>query len=174
MPNQGSAANCLSYSVLATFHASRIRDVARFELPQPLHSARGRPPRRRPGVPSPQLGLEPVLADTNVHHQGHRQCRGSFHLAAHQRCHHVHFRSWDFEHEFVVHLQQHSGVEPFRQESFVIRTIAILIRSAAEPWMEEFAAVRSPNARMLKLRSRSSGTYRRRLKMVSTYPCSRA
>jgi hypothetical protein len=47
-----------------------------------------------------------------------------------------------------------------------MRIMAILIRSAAEPWIGEFAAVRSPNARMLKFRSRSSGMERRRLKMV--------
>src|SRR6185437_2032845 len=46
---------------------------------------------------------------------------------------------------------------PAARNAWWIRIIAILIRSAAEPWMGEFVAVRSPNCRMLKFRSRNSG-----------------
>ena len=52
------------------------------------------------------------------------------------------------------------------------RIIAILMMSAAVPWIGEFMATRSPKERCMKFEDFNSGTGRRRPNMVVTYPCS--
>ena len=57
---------------------------------------------------------------------------------------------------------------PSRSRRSRTRTMAILMMSAAVPWMGVFIATRSPNERMLKLRLCSSGSARRRPNSVVT------
>ena len=52
------------------------------------------------------------------------------------------------------------------------RIMAILMISAAVPWIGEFIATRSPKDRCIKFEDFNSGTGRRRPNMVVTYPCS--
>ncbi len=55
-----------------------------------------------------------------------------------------------------------------------ILSIAILITSAAEPWIGAFSAIRSALSRRWRLSLVRSGRYRRRPRMVEVYPALRA
>ncbi len=70
-----------------------------------------------------------------------------------------------------MHLQDQSRTEIFLLNRSSTRIIAILMMSAAVPWIGEFmAATRSPKERCMKFEDFNSGTGRRRPNIVVTYP----
>ena len=83
--------------------------------------------------------------------------RGLHHLGG-ERLEALELRGRHLEQQLVVHLQEHAalaaGARPAR---CAMRTIAILTRSAAVPWMGALVAMRSPKPRRFGLPLRSSG-----------------
>ena len=54
------------------------------------------------------LQVSPILPYADFHQQRDGQRVNVFHLIAHQVAHGLHFCLWNFEHQFIVHLQGHA------------------------------------------------------------------
>src|SRR3989338_11657284 len=53
------------------------------------------------------LSIEPIVADTDLHHERDTELCCAFHLAPHHPRHRVHFRVGRLQDQLVVHLQEH-------------------------------------------------------------------
>ena len=60
------------------------------------------------------LGVAPVVAGADVHHEGHGQLADALHLLFDHARDGVEFVGWAFEDQFVAHLEQHGGLVPGR------------------------------------------------------------
>jgi hypothetical protein len=56
--------------------------------------------------------------------------------------------SGSLEDQFIMHLQEHAGIEPAFCSAGSIRTMARRMISAAEPWIGALIAARSKKARL--------------------------
>jgi hypothetical protein len=72
MPDRNGSRNSVSYFALTLYPPRCNRDVGRFDLPEPPHSAMHLLLGRARPSPSAQLRLEPVLAGPHVDDEGHR------------------------------------------------------------------------------------------------------
>lgn len=113
------------------------------------------------------MGFAPGFSYLGIHQKRNRQRDCGFHLLAHQLPHLLGGFLRGLNNEFIVNLQNKTaaGTSVFRRR--YTRTMAILIISAAVPWMGAFIATRSPKARCTRLEAFSSGRGRRRPNSVS-------
>ena len=95
----------------------------------------------------------PVVADLDVDGERHVERQRRLHRRAEDRDEPVDLVAGHLEQQLVVDLEQRPGAEAAGASRSARRIIAILMMSAAVPWIGMLIAIRSPAARRLGLRA---------------------
>ena len=109
------------------------------------------------------MRFQPVVAEADVDLDGAGEFEGTDHAVGDDLFELCLLIGLHVEDEFVVNLQEHAALEASASFiAFWMRTMAILIMSAAVPWMGMLMALRSAAARMVPLPELISLKWRRR------------